>query len=83
MATAASKGIKEYVFEWEGKDRNGKIVRGETRAGGENQIQAMLRRQGVTPSKIKKRRTRSGKKIDVQPRGGARAEGGLGDAFWR
>ena len=63
MATAASSGIKEYVFEWEGKDRNGKIVRGETRAGGENQIQAMLRRQGVTPSKIKKRKTRSGKKI--------------------
>lgn len=63
MATAASKGIKESLFEWEGKDRNGKIVRGETRAGGENQIQAMLRRQGVTPSKIKKRRTRGGKKI--------------------
>lgn len=63
MATAASKGIKESLFEWEGKDRNGKVVRGETRAGGENQIQAMLRRQGVTPSKIKKRRTRGGKKI--------------------
>ena len=63
MATAASKDIKDFVFEWEGKDRHGKIVRGETRAGGENQIQAMLRRQGVTPSKIKKRRTRGGKKI--------------------
>ena len=63
MATAASSGVKEFVFEWEGKDRHGKIVRGETRAGGENQIQAMLRRQGVTPSKIKKRKTRSGKKI--------------------
>ena len=62
MATA-SKSIKEFVFEWEGKDRNGKIVRGETRAVGNNQVQAMLRRQGVTPSKIKKRKARAGKKI--------------------
>ena len=63
MATAASRDIKEFVFEWEGKDRHGKIVRGEIRAGGENQVQATLRRQGVLPSKIKKRRMRSGKKI--------------------
>ena len=65
MATraATAKSAKEFVFEWEGKDRNGKIVRGETRAGGENQVQAMLRRQGVLSTKIKKRRTRSGKKI--------------------
>jgi len=63
MATAASKDIKEYVFEWEGKDRNGKVVRGETRAGGENQVQASLRRQGILPTKIKKRRMRSGKAI--------------------
>ena len=63
MATAASRDIKEYVFEWEGKDRHGKIVRGEIRAGGENQVQATLRRQGVLPTKIKKRRMRSGKKI--------------------
>ena len=47
----------------EGKDRNGKIVRGETRAGGENQVIASLRRQGILPSKVKKRRMRSGKKI--------------------
>jgi type IV pilus assembly protein PilC len=38
-------------------------VRGETRAAGENQVTASLRRQGVTPTKIKKRRMRSGKKI--------------------
>ncbi len=63
MATAASRDIKEFVFEWEGKDRNGKQVRGETRAVGENQVQATLRRQGVFPTKIKKRRMRSGKKI--------------------
>ncbi|WP_295855740.1 type II secretion system F family protein [uncultured Xylophilus sp.] len=63
MATAAARGIKEYVFEWEGKDRQGKPVRGELRASGENQVTATLRRQGVFPTKIKKRRTRSGKKI--------------------
>jgi type IV pilus assembly protein PilC len=62
MATAATK-ITEFVFEWEGRDRNGKQVRGETRAAGENQVQASLRRQGVSPTKIKKRRMRSGAKI--------------------
>jgi len=63
MATAASRNIKDFVFEWEGKDRNGKQVRGEIRAGGENQVQASLRRQGVLPTKIKKRRMRAGKSI--------------------
>lgn len=63
MATAASRDIKEYVYEWEGKDRNGKQVRGELRASGENQVQAYLRRQGILISKIKKRRSRSGKSI--------------------
>ncbi len=65
MATqvARARGVKEFVFEWEGKDRAGKVVRGETRASGENQVQVMLRRQGITYTKIKKRRTRSGKKI--------------------
>jgi type IV pilus assembly protein PilC len=61
MATAAA--TKEFVFEWEGRDRNGKQVRGETRAAGENQVMASLRRQGVSPTKIKKRRMRAGQKI--------------------
>ncbi|WP_029462367.1 type II secretion system F family protein [Serpentinimonas barnesii] len=63
MATATTKGIKEFVFEWEGKDRNGKAVRGEVRAAGENQVQATLRRQGVLVQKVKKRRTASAKRI--------------------
>lgn len=63
MATAKKVDNKEVVFEWEGKDRNGKQVRGETRAAGENQVKAFLRRQGVNPTKIKKRRMRSGKSI--------------------
>ncbi|HEY8047910.1 MAG TPA: type II secretion system F family protein [Ramlibacter sp.] len=62
MATAAAK-VTEFVFEWEGRDRNGKQVRGETRAAGENQVNAALRRQGVTPTKVKKRKMRSGSKI--------------------
>src|SRR5262245_24643325 len=67
MATAASTRRppthKEYVFEWEGKDRNGKIVRGEVRAAGENQVMASLRRQGVLTTKIKKKKMSSGKAI--------------------
>ena len=63
MATNASNSVKEFVFEWEGKDRKGKQVRGEIRAVSENVVQASLRRQGVLPTKIKKRSTRSGKAI--------------------
>ncbi|WP_213953193.1 MULTISPECIES: type II secretion system F family protein [unclassified Variovorax] len=64
MATATSvRNIKETIFEWEGRDRNGKQVRGEMRASGENQVQASLRRQGVLATKIKKRKMRSGKSI--------------------
>jgi type IV pilus assembly protein PilC len=66
MATAsvAAKGrIKEIVFEWEGKDKNGKSVRGEMRAGGEAMVSASLRRQGVMVNKVKKRRMSGGKSI--------------------
>jgi type IV pilus assembly protein PilC len=62
-ATIATKKIKEIVFEWEGKDKNGKIVRGEMRAGGEAMVSASLRRQGVMVNKVKKRRTSGGKSI--------------------
>ena len=61
--TPTRSAVKESVYEWEGKDRNGKVVRGETRAGGENQVNATLRRQGIVVTKLKKRRMRSGKKI--------------------
>jgi type IV pilus assembly protein PilC len=66
MATAtatAAKGVKELVFEWEGKDRNGRVVRGEMRAGGESMVNASLRRQGILITKIKKRRMSGGKAI--------------------
>jgi len=62
-ALAAKQRIKELVFEWEGKDKNGKMVRGEMRAGGEAMVSASLRRQGVMVNKVKKRRTSGGKAI--------------------
>lgn len=63
MATAAVRDVKDFVFEWEGKDKNGKIVRGEVRSGGEAQVSAQLRRQGVLVTKVKKRRMRGGSSI--------------------
>ena len=62
-ALAAKQRIKDIVFEWEGKDKNGKAVRGEMRAGGEAMVSASLRRQGVMVNKVKKRRTSGGKAI--------------------
>ncbi|KQW65674.1 type II secretion system F family protein [Methylibium sp. Root1272] len=62
-ATASARDIKEFVFEWEGKDKNGKVVRGEMRAGGESVVSASLRRQGILVNKVKKRRMSGGKSI--------------------
>ncbi len=65
MATSSSKAmqVKETVYAWEGKDKSGKTVRGELRAGGEAVVNVTLRRQGVMVTKIKKKVYRSGKKI--------------------
>ena len=64
MATAvAARDIKEFVFEWEGKDKTGKVVRGEVRSAGEAAVSATLRRQGILVTKVKKRRMRGGSSI--------------------
>jgi type IV pilus assembly protein PilC len=63
MATALAKSAPDFIFEWEGKDRSGKLVRGELRAGGEAAVSASMRRQGVMVTKVKKRRTAGGKSI--------------------
>ena len=65
MATAAAArhDVKEYTYSWEGKDRSGKIMRGDMRAGGEAVVAATLRRQGVTVTKLKRQRSGLGGKI--------------------
>src|SRR5574343_2035422 len=65
-AASAAKQIKDFVFEWEGRDKNGKVVRGEMRAGGEAMVSASLRRQGILITKIKKRRLSGGKSIKLK-----------------
>ncbi|MGC9163278.1 MAG: type II secretion system F family protein [Thiomonas sp.] len=66
MATTASRTAKEALFQWEGKDRQGKVQRGELRAGSEAIVSASLRRQGILVTKVKKRRLSSGKAIKAK-----------------
>jgi type IV pilus assembly protein PilC len=73
MATAvAQKSVKKptkdggnklYNFVWEGKDRSGKTIKGEVKAGGEAVVTATLRRQGINVVKVKRQRLGGGKKI--------------------
>ncbi|PQO88846.1 type II secretion system protein F [Massilia phosphatilytica] len=60
---APNAQVKEHIFAWEGKDKTGKTVRGEMRAGGETIVNVTLRRQGIMVTKVKKKVYRSGKKI--------------------
>ena len=67
MATASraarATGPKEDLYTWEGKDKTGKVVRGEIRATGDAMVQAMLRRQGIQVIKIRKQKMARGGRI--------------------
>lgn len=58
MATSNKKNERApgYIWEWEGKDRAGKVIRGEMRAETEAVAKTQLRRQGITVVKVKRRR---------------------------
>jgi len=64
MATAAAAArrsdVKEFNFTWVGTDRGGKTVRGEMRAVGTAQVNALLRRQGIRVVEVKRQRLRGG-----------------------
>jgi type IV pilus assembly protein PilC len=60
---APRSGPKENLYHWEGKDKMGRIVRGEVRATTESVVQANLRKQGVMSAKVKKQRMSRGSKI--------------------
>ncbi|MCL1860515.1 MAG: type II secretion system F family protein [Proteobacteria bacterium] len=56
-------GAKEKLYVWEGKDKTGKLVRGEMRAASDSVVKSVLRRQGTTPTKIKKLAMSRGRKV--------------------
>jgi type IV pilus assembly protein PilC len=49
--------IKSYVFTWEGTDKKGARLSGESRGTDTNMVKADLRRQGVTPLKVRRKPT--------------------------
>lgn len=68
MAQAAAKKVqKDASFAWEGTDRSGARQKGKTVAANEAEVKALLRKQGITPVKIKKQRSggATGKKISA------------------
>ncbi len=54
-AIPKSKADKAYVFAWEGVDRRGNRVKGDLRAQSVALVRADLRRQGVSPTKVRKK----------------------------
>ncbi|HEY5930171.1 MAG TPA: type II secretion system F family protein, partial [Burkholderiales bacterium] len=67
MATATAVGsrdkIKEYTFLWEGKDKSGRLIKGDMKAGGEAVVNSTLRRQGIQVVKIKRLRSGIGGRV--------------------
>ena len=66
MATAGASRKAEVIeatFRWVGRDRTGKTVRGEIQAGGEAQVNAILRRQGIKILEVRKQRLGRGGRV--------------------
>jgi type IV pilus assembly protein PilC len=63
----AEKAIKQNVFLWEGSDKRGVKVKGESHGNSPAMIKAELRRRGIVPKKVRKKSTlftaSKGKKI--------------------
>ena len=66
---AAPKPKKMPTFAWEGKDKKGNKVKGETIAANPMLVKADLRRQGITPGKVSKKSElfSSTKKKSIKP----------------
>jgi type IV pilus assembly protein PilC len=55
MAAAKTAAVKADMYVYEGKDKSGKTVKAEMSGQSEALVKALLRRQGITPTKVKKK----------------------------
>ena len=53
----AQKKLEKSSFTWEGKNKDGRQVKGEITAANQDLVKAQLRKQGITPTKVKKKST--------------------------
>jgi len=58
--------VREFLYLWEGRDKAGRVVRGEMRAGGESVVAASLRRRGIVATRIKKQTLPRGRRISAK-----------------
>ena len=56
----AESAAKQATFLWEGKDKKGNKVKGESSGTHLNIIKAELRRQGISPTKVRKKSSLGG-----------------------
>lgn len=50
----ADKALKTSTFQWEGKDKRGNKLKGETNSTSIALVRAQLRSQGIAAEKVKK-----------------------------
>lgn len=67
MATvAAVKAPKEFTFVWEGTDKKGNRVKGQTIGPSESMVKTQLRKQGINPIRVNKRRANVASKGKIE-----------------
>ncbi|MFA5941878.1 MAG: type II secretion system F family protein [Sinimarinibacterium sp.] len=64
---AQAVAVKEFKFRWEGTDKKGNRIKGETQGPSEAFIKSQLRKQGINPVAVRKKSTLLQGKRKVTP----------------
>lgn len=67
MASTSSGAPKSVLYEWEGKDSRGAKQKGYVSSPSIDLVKAKLRRQGITPIKVRKKRKSRGGSEKITP----------------